>query len=112
MVFGNRYRAELLAALADAGEHGVCLSELAASSGAPVSAYHVQMRALVEQELVEKLPVVIGERRRHYRRRGDGALWGALAGVVAALGEAGSGTAAAAKDSQGRLSGERMNRAR
>ncbi|WP_159103613.1 hypothetical protein [Streptomyces sp. CS149] len=28
-VFGNRYRAELIAALADAGDSGVCLGDLA-----------------------------------------------------------------------------------
>lgn len=81
-VFGNRYRAELLAALAAAGERGVCLGDLAAVSGAPASVYHPQLRGLTDQGLVEKLPAVAGERRRHYRRCGNPALWAALADVV------------------------------
>lgn len=109
-MFGNRYRAELLAALADAGERGVCLSELAASRGAPASAYHVQMRSLVAQELVEKVPVAVGDRRRYYRRCGDAALWASLAGAVAALGT--EPTAATTKGGRGRLPRARVNRAR
>jgi hypothetical protein len=109
-VFGNRYRAELLAALAEAGERGVCLSELAASSGAPASAYHGQMRALMGQDLVEKMPAAVGDRRRHYRRCGDAALWEALAGTVAALGaELGS---AAVRGGRGRSPRAKADKAR
>jgi DNA-binding transcriptional ArsR family regulator len=112
-VFGNRHRAELLAALAAAGERGVCLGELADSLGMPASVYHAQMRALLGQGLVEKLPIVVGDRRRHYRRCGDTALWGALAAAAAALGAGGPGAGAAAGPcSRGRVPREQASRAR
>lgn len=77
-VFGNRYRAELLLALAtSADERGVCLGDLAALLGAPASAYHAPVRALIELGLVTRAARAVGDRRRWYRRAGDPAWWNA-----------------------------------
>ena len=55
-VFGNRYRAELMGALAAADEQGACLGDLAAARNAPASVYQAPIRALVEAGLAERLP--------------------------------------------------------
>ena len=87
---GNRYRAELIMALALAAEPGVCLAELAQASGAAPNVYLAPMRALVEAELVEKLPAAPGDRRRWYRRRGAAETWNALGQLVERLSGYGS----------------------
>lgn len=74
-VFGNRYRAELLAALVAAGDRGVCLAELAVGQRVPASVYHAPMQKLVRAGLVERAEPVAGERRRWYRLRGEAAVW-------------------------------------
>ncbi len=84
-LFGNRYRAELLLALASAGESGVCLGDLALSLRAPASVYQAPVRALMEAGLVERLPPDRGERRRWYRRCDDEVLWQRLGGLLDCL---------------------------
>ncbi|MGY1440103.1 hypothetical protein [Streptomyces reniochalinae] len=53
-VFGNRYRAELIAALA-AGSDGFCLGDLALTRHVSPSVYHPPVRTLVTLGLVERL---------------------------------------------------------
>ncbi|TQJ37994.1 hypothetical protein FBY34_8168 [Streptomyces sp. SLBN-115] len=86
-VFGNRYRAELMGALAAADEQGVCLGDLAATRNAPASVYQAPIRALVEAGLAERLPRTPGERRRWYRRSDNDALWQCLEGLLSCLAE-------------------------
>lgn len=87
-VFGNRYRAELMLALASADGRGVCLGDLAMAREVPASVYQAPVRALVEAGLVRKLPRVAGERRRWYRRSDDEALWQCLEGLLSCLTQA------------------------
>ncbi|NEE23016.1 ArsR family transcriptional regulator [Streptomyces sp. SID7499] len=87
-VFGNRYRAELMLALASADGRGVCLGDLAMAREVPASVYQAPVRALVEAGLVRKLPRVAGERRRWYRRSDDDALWQCLEGLLSCLAQA------------------------
>ncbi|MFJ8637222.1 hypothetical protein, partial [Streptomyces sp. NPDC093568] len=86
-VFGNRYRAELMWALASAGEQGVCLGDLAAARNAPASVYQAPIRALVAAGLAERLPRTPGERRRWYRRSDNERLWQCLEGLLSCLAE-------------------------
>ncbi len=86
-VFGNRYRAELIAALADAGDNGVCLGDLALDRRVPASVYLPPARALITLGLAERLPPAPGERRRWYRRCGSAPAWQSLAATVARLQE-------------------------
>lgn len=85
LVFGNRYRAELILELARADEGGVCLGDLAAARRTVSSVYHAPVKALIEAGLAEKLPEVRGDHRRWYRRRGDSAIWAALGQMVERL---------------------------
>ena len=85
LVLGNRYRAELILALAQAGACGVCLGELADSRRTVSSVYHAPVRALIEAGLAEKLPGVRGDHRRWYRRRGDSETWATLGQMVERL---------------------------
>lgn len=86
-IFGNRYRAELMRALASADGRGVCLGDLALSLQVPASVYQAPIRALVEAGLAEKLPRLPGEKRRWYRRSGDAALWQCLEDLLSCLQE-------------------------
>lgn len=86
-IFGNRYRAELMLALASADELGVCLGDLADSLHAPASVYQAPIRALMEAGLVERLPRGPGDRRRWYRRRENEVLWQCLSGLLGCLAE-------------------------
>ncbi|WP_333738976.1 hypothetical protein [Streptomyces sp. IBSBF 2806] len=86
-VFGNRYRAELMWALASAGERGVCLGDFAAARNAPASVYQAPIRSLVEAGLAERLPRTPGERRRWYRRSDNDLLWQCLEGLLSCLAE-------------------------
>jgi hypothetical protein len=86
-VFGNRYRAELIAALAAADGQGVCLSDLAQTRRVPASVYHPPVRTLIALGLVERLAPTPGERRRWYRSCGSAHAWHSLAATVARLQE-------------------------
>ena len=83
-IFGNRYRAELLLALATATD-GVCLGDLAAALGAPPSVYQGPVRALMNAGLVTREIKTPGDRRRWYRRSGDPKWWTQLRGVLEGL---------------------------
>ncbi|WFB83820.1 MULTISPECIES: hypothetical protein [Streptomyces] len=86
-VFGNRYRAELIAALAAAGSDGVCLGDLALARRVPPSVYHPPVRTLITLGLAERLDLAPGNRRRFYRRCGSTQAWTSLASTVARLKE-------------------------
>ncbi|MFC1421280.1 hypothetical protein [Streptacidiphilus cavernicola] len=86
-VFGNRYRAELIAALAAAGDRGICLSDLARARRVPASVYHPPVRTLIALGLVERLAPAAGDRRRWYRSCGSTHTWHSLAATVARLQE-------------------------
>ncbi|MFE7029120.1 hypothetical protein ACFU9Y_02340 [Streptomyces sp. NPDC057621] len=86
-VFGNRYRAELIAALADAGDSGICLGDLALTRQVPASVYLPPVRTLIALGLAERVPPVPGQRRRFYRRCGSAPAWQSLAATVARLQE-------------------------
>lgn len=86
LVLGNRYRAELMIALAGADEHGVCLGELAQSRRVPANVYQAPMKALLQARLAKRLPHMAGDRRRWYGRDGDARLWTALAEALGLLG--------------------------
>lgn len=62
-LFGHRYRLELLAALADAGEQGVCLTDVAASNGTNPSVFYPPIRELQRLGMVARRDVR-GHRRR------------------------------------------------
>ena len=68
LLFGNRHKLELLAALAMAEDDGVNLSLLAASQAVPVSVYYGPVKDLVNAGLVHRLERTPGDRRRWYRR--------------------------------------------
>ncbi|MFE2750531.1 hypothetical protein ACFXGA_00855 [Actinosynnema sp. NPDC059335] len=77
LVFGNRYKLELLAALATAGQEGVNLSALADEQGVSASVYYGPVEDLLQAGLAEKLPRQLPDRRRWYRRT-EGAVWQSL----------------------------------
>lgn len=70
VVFGNRYRLELLVALARAGDEGVNLTRLGELSGASPNVYYAPIKDLISVGLVERLGRVGGDRRCWYRRCG------------------------------------------
>ncbi|MGW1163461.1 hypothetical protein ACWD5Q_30335 [Streptomyces sp. NPDC002513] len=86
-VFGNRYRAELIAALAAAGDQGVCLGDLAMDRQVPASVYLPPVHTLITLGLVQRVPPATGQRRRFYRRCGSAQAWQSLAATVARLQE-------------------------
>jgi DNA-binding IclR family transcriptional regulator len=65
-VFGNRYRLELLLALADAGRKGICVKDLATLCGVPGAVFYPPLRALTAAGFVERLPGTGPNRRVFY----------------------------------------------
>lgn len=53
-VFGHRYRLELLAELAEAGEPGICVSDMAIGHGARASVFYPPLRELEDVGLVSR----------------------------------------------------------
>lgn len=72
LLFGNRHRLELLAALAESEDGRVNLSLLADEQGVPPSVYYGPIKDLMIAGVVTKLPQISRERRRWYERSGDG----------------------------------------
>jgi hypothetical protein len=70
VMFGNRYRLELVAALALAGSNeGICLTLLAAECGGLTSSvYYPSIRALLSADLARRVNMAGGERRVLYFR--------------------------------------------
>lgn len=69
VLFGNRYKLELLVALAEAGDEGVNLSQLGEACAASPNVYYGPIKDLISVGLVERLGQVGGDRRCWYRRR-------------------------------------------
>nr|PPQ62039.1 hypothetical protein C5F59_39400 [Streptomyces sp. QL37] len=86
-LFGNRYRAELMLALAQAGTRGVCMGDLGLRNGVSPGVYRAPMEALVSLGLVEALPAAAGERRRWHRRTAQSSLWPLLRPLLDCLAE-------------------------
>ncbi|MGX5397151.1 hypothetical protein ACWLMY_35485 [Streptomyces anulatus] len=86
-LFGNRYRAELMLALAQAGTQGVCLGDLGLRQGVVPGVYRAPMGALMSLGLVEPLPATAGERRRWYRMTPQSSLWPLLRPLLDRLAE-------------------------
>uniref|UniRef100_UPI003C7AD0CB hypothetical protein n=1 Tax=unclassified Streptomyces TaxID=2593676 RepID=UPI003C7AD0CB len=86
-LFGNRYRAELMLALAQAGAQGVCMGDLALRQGVPPGVYRAPMEALMSLGLVEALPATAGERRRWHRMTAQSSLWPLLRPLLDRLAE-------------------------
>jgi hypothetical protein len=78
-MFGNRYRLELVAALALASsDEGICLTRLATSRGGlQASVYHPSARSLVAAGLARRVRTAGPERLVLYARR-QGPAWSGL----------------------------------
>lgn len=85
-VFGNRYRLELMVALAEGGEEGVNLSQLAEACTVAPSVYYGPIRDLLDAGLVERLGRIAGDRRCWYRRREHG-FWDVVPSLAQQLAE-------------------------
>ena len=68
LLFGNRHKLDLLAALAEAGDGGVSVSTLADRHGVAASVYYAPLTDLMEAGLVVRLDPVPRDRRRWYVR--------------------------------------------
>jgi hypothetical protein len=79
VMFGNRYRLELVAALALAkSTEGICLTLLAGSRGGlPASVYYPSARSLVSAGLARRVRMASPERLVLYARR-QGPAWKGL----------------------------------
>lgn len=84
LVFGNRHKLELLAALAVAADGRVNLSELASEQQVAASVYYAPVNDLLRAGLVEKLPRTLPDRRRWYRRV-EGTVWECMRSFAAEL---------------------------
>jgi hypothetical protein len=84
-VFGHRYRLELLAALASAGDDGVCVTTLAADRDVASSVFYPPLRSLMQAGLVRRTGPV-GAGRRVFYAITESALWEGLRQMVQDLG--------------------------
>lgn len=86
-LFGNRYRWELLAALAQAPDGRVNLGRLAADNGVQAAVYYSTVRELISAGLLARLETASGDRRRWYGRSGAERAWRSLLELTAGLRE-------------------------
>ena len=86
LMFGNRYKLDLVAALAEAGDGGVSMSKLAEEHQVAASVYYAPLTDLLEAGLVVRMDPVPGDRRRWYARSGARA-WGSLRALAHDLAE-------------------------
>jgi hypothetical protein len=84
-LFGNRYRLELLAALAAAPDGRVNLGALADDKGVRAAVYYPAMRDLLALRLAVRVEQVTRDRRRWYERSGGDDLWESIAGMITGL---------------------------
>lgn len=82
VLFGHRYRLELLAALTSQQDEGVCVSELATFADAPASVFHAAATRLAREGLVISRKEPVG-RRVLYQLKGL-PIWSPLAALVTA----------------------------
>lgn len=83
-LFGHRYRLELLAELAEAGEQGICVSDMATGHGAKASVFYPPLRELEEVGLVSRRRDQGPGRRVYYTATGHGA-WTVMRRFVQAI---------------------------
>lgn len=82
-LLGHAYRLELLAAIAQAGEDGVVISELAHDRGVSASVYYPPLEALDALGMITRVPEV-GSRRVRYIAASSPA-WAGVAQLAADL---------------------------
>lgn len=80
-LFGHRYRLELLAELAEAGERGICVSDMAIGHGAKPSVFYPPLRELEGIGLVSRRRDQGPGRRVYYAATGHGA-WSVIRRLV------------------------------
>lgn len=73
VVFGQRYRLEVMAAIATADDGIVCLTDLARSLDVTPSNLQRPLQSLTTAELISRLPS--GDSRRRYYRRNPSLAW-------------------------------------
>jgi DNA-binding IclR family transcriptional regulator len=83
-VFGHRYRLELLAELAEAGEQGICVSDMARGHGAKASVFYPPLRELEDVGMVSRRRDTMPGRRVYWTATRHGA-WTVLRGLVQAV---------------------------
>lgn len=71
--FGQRYRLELMLAVADSSDGIVCLSDLAGTLGVAISNLQQPLKALLTTGLLSPLPA--GDSRRKFYIRNASAAW-------------------------------------
>jgi DNA-binding HxlR family transcriptional regulator len=89
-LFGHRYRLELLVELADAGEQGICVSDMAVGHGANASVFYPPLRELESIGLVSRRSDQGHGRRVYYTATQHGA-WAVIRRLVQTVLAAGDG---------------------
>jgi DNA-binding IclR family transcriptional regulator len=87
ILFGNRHRLELLAALANTAEDGVSLTQLALARGVSASVYYAPLRDLMSLGLVIRREAPDPRDRRRWYHRSEHRLWDSVRALVDALTE-------------------------
>jgi hypothetical protein len=73
VVFGQRYRLEVMAAIARSHGGLVCLTDLADELGVRTSNIQKPLTSLTDSYLISRLPA--GDSKRRFYRRNDSAAW-------------------------------------
>jgi DNA-binding MarR family transcriptional regulator len=73
VLFGQRYRLELMVAIASSPDGLVCLKDLAAELSVTPSNLQKPLRDLVAADLLSRMPS--GDSKRRYYRRNDSLAW-------------------------------------
>lgn len=96
VAFGQRYRLELMLAVADAKDGIVCLTDLAHTLNVTTSNLQQPLKALVTTGLLSPLPV--GDSRRKFYLRNPSAAWAWAHELALASGELDRDSPASAAD--------------
>ena len=86
LVFGNKHRLELLAAIVEAGASGVSARDLSSRMNVPPSLLTPQMKALERRGLVQRIGPSPGGDRRVFYAAMPSPLWTGMAKMVEDLG--------------------------
>lgn len=93
LVFGNKHRLELLAAITEAGVTGVCARDLSTRMGIAPSLLTLQMQAFERNGLVRRIGPKPGRDRRVFYAAVASPLWTGIAKMVEDLGMRGDRSA-------------------